>query len=337
MMQNQNAKGKRQKAIFLMKNILVTGGAGFIGSHLVDKLLSENDWHITVVDDFNDFYAPDIKHRNIREHLQNENYNLIETDIRSAETLSKIFDETRFDVIVHLAARAGVRPSLSEPVLYEETNIKGTLNLLEFARRHEIKQFVFGSSSSVYGCNAKVPFSEEDPIRHPISPYAATKAAGELICHTYSHLYDIRCVCLRFFTVYGARQRPDLAIYKFAKLITQGKPIPVFGDGTTRRDYTYIDDITAGVRAAIDYKETNYEAINLGESRTVELRELIEILEDKLGKKAIIDRQPLQPGDVPQTFADITKGRKLLGYDPQTQIEDGIEKFVEWFNGKENL
>jgi UDP-glucuronate 4-epimerase len=233
-----------------------------------------------------------------------------------------------------------VRPSLEQPLLYAETNINGTMNLLELAREHGIRQFVFGSSSSVYGINAKVPFSEDDPIRQPISPYAATKAAGELLCHTYSHLYGLRAVCLRFFTVYGPRQRPDLAIYKFARLISQGKPIPVFGDGTTRRDYTFIDDIISGVRAAIDYTgdydASDYEVINLGESRTVELRELISLLEKALGATAQIDRQPLQPGDVPQTFADITKARRLLGYNPQTQIEEGILRFVEWWNQTAN-
>jgi UDP-glucuronate 4-epimerase len=224
-----------------------------------------------------------------------------------------------------------VRPSLSEPQLYTETNINGTLNLLELARQHNINQFVFGSSSSVYGINAKVPFSEDDPIRQPISPYAATKGAGELLCHTYSHLYGLRCVCLRFFTVYGPRQRPDLAIHKFAKLISAGKPIPLFGDGTTRRDYTYVDDIINGVIAAINYDKTNYEVFNLGESRTVELNELISLLEKELDTHAIIDRQPAQPGDVPQTFADISKARALLGYDPKTQIEEGLHRFVEWF------
>jgi UDP-glucuronate 4-epimerase len=233
--------------------------------------------------------------------------------------------------VVHLAARAGVRPSLSEPQLYTETNINGTLNLLELARSSNVKQFVFGSSSSVYGINAKAPFSEDDPIRQPISPYAATKGAGELLCHTYSHLYGLRCVCLRFFTVYGPRQRPDLAIHKFAKLIIQRKPIPVFGDGSTRRDYTYIDDIIDGVTAAIDYDKSNYEVINLGESRTVELRELITLLEKELDTHAIIERQPPQPGDVPQTFADVSKARELLNYQPKTQIEDGLHRFVEWF------
>lgn len=314
-----------------MKNILITGGAGFIGSHLVDRLLAEGGWRITVIDDFNDFYDPAIKRENVRAHLPNPSFKLVEADIRNYEALAPAFGDTEFDCIVHLAARAGVRPSLKEPRLYVETNINGTLNLLELAREHGVKQFVFGSSSSVYGMNSKVPFSEDDPIFNPISPYAATKAAGELICHSYAHLYDMRIVCLRFFTVYGARQRPDLAIHKFAKLISAGKPIPVFGDGTTGRDYTYIDDIIAGVRAAIDYDQSDYELINLGESRTVELRELISLLEKALDRHAEVDRQPVQPGDVPRTFADITKARRLLGYNPQTQIEEGIGKFVEWY------
>ncbi|MGI8734970.1 MAG: GDP-mannose 4,6-dehydratase [Pyrinomonadaceae bacterium] len=321
-----------------MKSILITGGAGFIGSHLVDRLLAEGDWRVSVVDDFNDFYAPAIKRNNIRAHQQNPSYKLFEADIRDKSSLSRIFSDDKFDCIIHLAARAGVRPSLSQPQLYVETNINGTMNLLEVARENGVRQFVFGSSSSVYGVNKKVPFSEDDPIFHPISPYAATKAAGELLCHTYAHLYRLRCVCLRFFTVYGARQRPDLAIHKFAHLISEGKPIPVFGDGTTRRDYTYVDDILAGVRAAIDYvadySKSNYEVINLGESRTVELRELIALLEKELDMRAVIYQQPPQPGDVPQTFADITKARRLLNYNPQTQIEAGIRLFVEWFREK---
>ncbi len=314
-----------------MKNILITGGAGFIGSHLVDRLMAEGNWQVTVVDDFNDFYSPAIKRENISAHLSNSSFKLIEADIRDRAALEMPFAQTKYDCIVHLAARAGVRPSLTEPQLYVETNINGTMNLLELTRAQGVKQFVFGSSSSVYGVNEKVPFSEDDPIFNPISPYAATKAAGELICHTYAHLYAMRIVCLRFFTVYGARQRPDLAIHKFAKLISEGKPIPVFGDGTTRRDYTYVDDIIAGVRAAIDYDKTNYEVINLGESRTVELRELISLIEQELGARAQIDWQPPQPGDVPQTFADISKARRLLGYDPQTEIETGLHRFVEWF------
>lgn len=314
-----------------MKNILVTGGAGFIGSHLVDRLLAEGDWRVTVVDDFNDFYAPEVKRANVRAHLQSASYRLFEADIRDGARLEEVFKEERFECVVHLAARAGVRPSLAEPMLYTETNINGTLNLLELARAYEVKQFVFGSSSSIYGINAKVPFSEDDPVRQPISPYAATKGAGELLCHTYSHLYGLRSVCLRFFTVYGARQRPDLAIHKFAKLISENKAIPVFGDGTSRRDYTYIDDIIAGVRAAIDYRESDYEIINLGESETIELNELIALLEKELDQHALIERQPQQPGDVPQTFADISKARRLLGYNPQTKIEDGIHRFIEWF------
>jgi UDP-glucuronate 4-epimerase len=318
-----------------MRNVLVTGGAGFIGSHLVERLLSEGGWRVLVVDDFNDFYDPAIKRRNVAPHAGREDFLLCEADIRDRAALARIFRETRFDCVVHLAARAGVRPSLEEPLLYAETNITGTLNLLELARGHGVRQFVFGSSSSVYGENEKVPFAEDDPVARPISPYAATKAAGELLCHTYTHLWGLRCVVLRLFTVYGARQRPDLAVHKFARLISEGKPIPVFGDGTTRRDYTYVDDIIAGVRAAVDYDASMYEVINLGESRTVSLSELISLLESELGRDAIIDRRPLQPGDVPQTFADITKARRLLGYDPRTPIEEGIRRFVEWFRDGE--
>jgi UDP-glucuronate 4-epimerase len=313
-----------------VNKILITGGAGFIGSHLIDSLLAENSRRIVVIDNFNDFYSPEIKRSNIAPHLQNPNFKLYEIDIRSQDSLRRVFEENEFDAIVHLAARAGVRPSLENPAEYLETNVNGTLNLLEFAREFEVGQFVFGSSSSVYGINCQVPFSEDEKNSKPISPYAATKAASELLCHTYSHLYNIRTVCLRFFTVYGARQRPDLAIHRFARLILEGKPIQVFGDGTTRRDYTYIDDIIQGVRAAIDYTESPHEIINLGESRTVELKYLIEILEKSLGKRAIIERLPMQPGDVPQTFADITKARALLNYNPQTQIETGIEKFADW-------
>ena len=224
-----------------------------------------------------------------------------------------------------------MRPSLLNPKLYAQVNVNGTLNLLELAKDFGVKQFVFGSSSSVYGINCKIPFSEEDKVSKPISPYAATKAAGELLCHTFSHLYDIRTVCLRFFTVYGARQRPDLAIHKFSRLISEEKPIPVFGDGTTRRDYTFVDDIIQGIRAAIDYDQTAHEIFNLGESDTVELCYLIELLEKNLDKKATIDRRPMQAGDVSQTFADISKARRLLNYTPQTKIENGIKKFVEWF------
>jgi UDP-glucuronate 4-epimerase len=315
------------------KNILVTGGAGFIGSHLVDNLLlsAEGARQVTVVDNFNEFYSPEIKRRNISSHLDDPRLRLRKVDICDREALRAVFAESRFDAVVHLAAWAGVRPSLLNPRLYTEVNVNGTLNLLEMAKEFEVGQFVFGSSSSVYGINCKIPFSEEDKISKPISPYAATKAAGELLCHTFSHLYDIRTVCLRFFTVYGARQRPDLAIHKFSKQIWAGEPIQMFGDGTTRRDYTYVDDIIQGVRAAIDYEKSNHEIFNLGESQTIELTRLIGLLEENLGRKAVIDRQPMQPGDVPVTFADISKAREILNYNPQTKIEDGIPKFTEWF------
>lgn len=318
----------------MKKNILVTGGAGFIGSHLVGKLLDEGIWNVSVADNFNEFYAPAIKRHNISGFTANDNFRLYETDITCAESLEKIFAANNFDAIVHLAAWAGVRPSLLNPKLYTQVNVCGTLNLLEAAKNFGVKQFVFGSSSSVYGINSKIPFSETDNISQTISPYAATKAAGELLCHTFSHLYDLRTICLRFFTVYGARQRPDLAIHKFSRLIWENKPIPMFGDGTTRRDYTFIDDIIQGVRAAIDYDKTNYEIFNLGESETVELKDLIALLEENLGKKAVIERKPMQPGDVPVTFADISKAKELLNYNPTTKIEEGIPKFVEWFKNE---
>jgi UDP-glucuronate 4-epimerase len=313
------------------KSVLITGGAGFIGSHLASHLLGEGGWRLTILDDLNDFYSPEMKRANLAEVRQVGEFRFVEGDIRCPQTLAAVFDNERLDCIVHLAARAGVRPSLAEPKLYAETNITGTLNLLELAKEHEVPQFVFGSSSSVYGINCKVPFSEGDRIHQPISPYAATKAAGELLCHTYSHLYGFRTVCLRFFTVYGARQRPDLAIHKFSRLISKGRPIQVFGDGSSRRDYTYIDDIIQGVRASMDYTASMHEAFNLGESETTELSHLIELIENALGRKAIIDRQSMQPGDVPITFADISKAKKLLNYNPTTKIEDGIPKFVEWY------
>ncbi|MCS6874973.1 MAG: GDP-mannose 4,6-dehydratase [Pyrinomonadaceae bacterium] len=311
------------------RRILVTGGAGFIGSHLVDFLLKENEWEVAVVDNFDDFYSPEIKKANLKSHFSDPKFSLYEADIRS--NLSSVFESFRPDIIVHLAALAGVRPSLLRPREYAEVNVAGTLNLLEMAKVYGVKKFIFGSSSSVYGEKCRVPFCEDDKAAYPISPYAATKLAGEHLCHTYSHLYGIQVVCLRFFTVYGARQRPDLAIHKFSKLIWEEKPIPVFGDGTTKRDYTYIDDIIQGLRRSIDYEESNYEIFNLGESRTVELGYLIELLEKNLGKKAIIEKKPMQPGDVSITFADISKAKMLLGYNPQTKIEDGIKKFAEWF------
>ena len=318
---------------FVMARILVTGGAGFIGSHLVDRLLATGH-RVTVVDNFNDFYDPATKRANVSAHAGRTGFELAEADISDAEAIDKIFARSEFDVIAHLAARAGVRPSLERPLDYERTNVYGTYVLLEAARRYRIGRFVFGSSSSVYGVNSTVPFNEDDPIAQPISPYAATKIAGEAACHAYSHLFGIRILCLRFFTVYGARQRPDLAIHKFARLMMEGRPIPVFGDGTTRRDYTYIDDIISGVTAAINYDRSMFEIINLGESDTIELNRLIELLEQALGRRAVIDRKPLQPGDVPVTYADVSKARRLLGYDPKTKIEAGINRFAEWFTAE---
>ncbi|MFY9574325.1 MAG: GDP-mannose 4,6-dehydratase [Blastocatellia bacterium] len=314
-----------------MTNILVTGGAGFIGSHLVDRLLCDGDSRVAIVDNFSEFYDPSIKRANIAQHLGRDGFQLVEADITDSRAMNELFARARFDCVVHLAARAGVLPSIGNPLAYEETNVRGTYALLDAARRNNVPKFIFGSSSSVYGTNSKVPFSEDAPVSAPISPYAATKIAGEIICHVYSHLYAMQVICLRFFTVYGARQRPDLAIDKFARLISEGKPIPIYGDGTSGRDYTYIDDIISGVLAAMSYDQSRFEVINLGESQTIELRRLVEILERSLGKRAILNHLPPQPGDVPITCADISKARSLLGYNPQTPIEAGITRFAEWF------
>jgi UDP-glucuronate 4-epimerase len=308
-------------------NVLVTGGAGFIGSHVVERLLDRND-RVVVLDDFNDFYDPAVKRRNVAGFASR--VQLVEADIGDTTKLRETFQQGRFDTIVHLAARAGVRPSLAQPQLYTQVNIVGTQNLLELAREFGVKKFVFGSSSSVYGVNEKVPFAEADPIFNPISPYAATKLAGEALCHVYHHLYGLDIACLRFFTVYGPRQRPDLAIHKFTRAIAAGKPIEIFGDGTTARDYTYVDDILQGVLACLDRK-LGYAIINLGESRTVKLSELVGLIEKALGKTAKLQRLPPQPGDVPITFADISKARRVLDYRPQVGIEEGIARFVEWF------
>jgi Nucleoside-diphosphate-sugar epimerases len=312
------------------KQFLVTGGAGFIGSHLVDRLLAQRPSRVVVVDNFDEFYDPQIKRANIADHVNNQAYLLVKADIRHYAALKQVFAEHHFDAIVHLAAKSGVRPSVSEPRVYTEVNINGTMNLLELAERNGVRKFVFGSSSSVYGPAATPPFREDAPLA-PVSPYASTKASGELLAHTYSHLYGMRVVCLRFFTVYGGRQRPDLAIHKFARMIAGGKPIPVYGDGSAERDFTYIDDILQGMMASIEYDSTPFEIINLGESQTVTVNRMIELLEEALGLKALIERCPPQPGDIPLTHADITKARKLLGYQPTTPIETGIKKFAEWF------
>ena len=309
--------------------IVVTGGAGFIGSHLVDNLLADGH-QILCVDEFNDFYDPAIKWANVARHRNNPLFTLAQNDIRDRESIARLFMDWQPDMVVHLAARAGVRPSLNDPFLYHEVNTTGTLNLLDAAVKVGVGKFIFGSSSSVYGINKKVPFSEEDPLLTPISPYAATKLAGEALCHSFAHLHNMPTVALRFFTVYGPGQRPDLAIHKFARLIMAGKPIPVFGDGTTRRDYTYIDDIVRGIKAAMAYHPRYYDVINLGNSQTVELRELIQLLEEVLGQKAIIDRQPNQPGDVPQTWADTEKADRLLGFKPGTPFSEGLAAFVQW-------
>lgn len=313
-----------------MKKILVTGGAGFIGSTLVEKLLNENNWEVYCLDCFDTFYDPHIKRKNISSSLLNKNFRLLEGDIRDNAFLEKVF-VTKFDAVVHIAARAGVRPSIENPLLYEDVNVKGTINLLEKAKEHNIKQFVFASSSSVYGVNPRTPWSEDDYVLNPISPYAATKVSCELIGHTYAHLYNIRFIALRFFTVFGPRQRPDLAIHKFFKLIDNGKPIPFFGDGSTSRDYTFVQDIVQGIRNAIDYDKSLFEVVNLGNSRTVTLLELISAIEASVGKKAILDKLPNQPGDVPITFANVSKAKKLLDYSPSTSLNEGLEEFKSWY------
>ena len=314
-----------------MKHALVTGGAGFIGSHLVDRLLEEG-WQVTVVDNFDPFYDPLIKRRNIEHHMDYESYSFLEVDVRDLEGLRANLSG-EYDVIVHLAARPGVRPSLHDPILYQDINIRGTQNLLEFARERAIKHFVFASSSSVYGANSNVPWRESDVGLKPISPYAATKVAGELLGHAYSHLYGIRFVALRFFTVYGPRQRPDLAVHKFVRKLLSGDSIPVYGDGSARRDYTYIDDVIDGVRAAMDYRQTMYEVFNLGNNNAIGTLEMIRLIEDVLGVNARLQFLPDQPGDVPQTWADITKAERLLGYRPRTPLREGLQRFVEWFVG----
>ncbi|MCF7669965.1 MAG: SDR family NAD(P)-dependent oxidoreductase [Verrucomicrobia bacterium] len=311
-------------------NFLVTGGAGFIGFHLSERLIAGGH-SVCVLDDLNDFYDPSIKEANVRDlEAKGGRFEFVRGDITCARTVEEVFGGRGFDQVIHLAARAGVRPSLEAPALYQRVNVEGTVNILEAARRHGVKKAIIASSSSVYGVNSKVPFSEADPIFSAISPYAASKLACEALGHVYHHVYGMDVVMLRFFTVYGPRQRPDLAIHKFARLMAEGRPIPVFGDGSSARDYTYVSDTIDGVMACTR-REFGFEIINLGESQTVKLSELIDGLETVLGCSAAVDRKPVQPGDVPITYADISKARSLIGYDPRIKISEGLELFADWF------
>lgn len=314
-----------------MRHILVTGGAGFIGSNLIGELLKS--FKVTTIDNFDDFYPRKQKELNLSFLQKNENFSFIEGDIRNTADLEQTLD---VDIIIHLAAKAGVRPSIKNPILYQDVNVSGTQTLLEFAKSRNIKQFIFASSSSVYGINENVPWNEEEKLL-PISPYASTKLSGEMLGHVYSNLYGIRFLALRFFTVYGPGQRPDLAIHKFFKSILNGDPIPVYGDGSTSRDYTFVEDTVKGVIAAIDYDQSNFEIINLGNHKTVTLDQLIKAIEETCGKKAIINRMPDQPGDVPRTYADIAKAETLLNYQPSTELKAGLQTFYEWFLANQSI
>lgn len=309
-------------------SVLITGGAGFIGSHLADQLLADG-WEVTVVDNFDPYYDPAVKRANVEPHTDDPAYHLAELDIRDLEALRSVFLGASFDVIVHLAARAGVRASINDPITCQKVNVTGTQNLLELAQEHGVPQFIFGSSSSVYGTNPDVPWSEDDHDLRPISPYASTKLSAEFLGHTYQHLYDLRFIALRFFTVYGPRQRPDLAIHKFARLALQDEPIPVYGDGTTRRDYTYVGDIVRAIRAAMEYDDDEYAVMNIGSGQPVQLNDMIDTLEDVLGRSLERNHLPEQPGDVPQTWADISRAKKFIGYEPQVDFQSGVEQFVE--------
>ena len=319
----------------MLKNILVTGGAGFIGSHLCEKLL-ENNYKVICLDNFNDYYDPRIKKDNIGNSLKNKNFIFVKGDILDKECLENIFSKNNIHKIIHLAAIAGVRPSLINPQEYVNVDIKGTVNLLDVAKKYGVGQFIFGSSSSVYGINSKIPFTEEDRIDLQISPYATAKRCAELYCATYHYLYRIPVTILRFFTVYGPRQRPDMAIHKFTRLMSQGKSMSMFGDGKSERDYTYIDDIVDGIFKAMQ-KNFKFEIFNLGNSKTIKLRELIKLIADRFEVKPKIQQFPVQPGDVPITYADISKTKRMLGYKPSTPIEEGIEKFVKWYLKKKDF
>ena len=312
-----------------MSHILVTGGAGFIGSHLVGALVREGR-EVVALDNFDEFYLPEIKRRNLEALAGRPGFTLIEGDIRNESLVERMFTTHPIGVVVHLAARAGVRPSIQQPAIYCDVNVRGTATLLEACRRHEVAKFLFGSSSSVYGNNAKLPFSEKDEVDRPVSPYAATKRSGELLCATYHELYRLNVFALRFFTVYGPRQRPEMAIHRFTRLIDRGLPLPRFGDGSTRRDYTYITDIIDGIQRAIE-RVQGFEIINLGGSRTTSLSDLISLLEKNLQQRAIVEQEPGQPGDVVATYADVEKAQRLLGYEPKVGVDDGIGRFVEWY------
>lgn len=309
--------------------ILVTGGAGFIGSHLIGELLSDKA-SIVCFDNFDPFYDPKIKKNNLKPYLKHPRFKLIKGDLRNRAQISRLFASHRFDVCVHLAAKAGVRPSIQDPFVYHEVNVEGTLNLLEEAREHKLGHFIFGSSSSVYGKRNKIPFSEEDALLSPVSPYASTKISGEALCHVYHELYGIRMTLLRFFTVYGPRQRPEMAIHKFTRAIYEGKAIAFYGDGSSIRDYTYVTDIIQGIKGALN-GNGSYEVFNLGDSKTVTLYQLVELIEKNLNRKAKLRKMTDQAGDVPVTCANIDKAKRLLGYEPRVLIADGIQRFCEWF------
>jgi len=313
--------------------ILVTGGAGFIGSHLGERLLNQGH-KVACVDNFDDYYDPALKRRNLEAVLGHPQFALYEVDIRDKKALQACFRTAQPEAVIHLAARPGVRASAAQPQVYVEVNVLGTANVLECCRHEGVSQVLFGSSSSVYGGRSSVPFREEDPVAQPLSPYAATKQAGELLCYTYHHLYGLNVTCLRFFSVYGPRQRPDMAVHKFARLIDAGQEVPIYGDGSSRRDYTYVDDIVEGILRALE-KPLEYEIINLGGARTVELSYLIHLLEENLGRPARLRYLSPQPGEMPITYADISKARRLLDYNPQTGIEEGIARFVEWYRKRQ--
>lgn len=311
-----------------MESILVTGGAGFIGSNLIDRLLSIGQ-EVICVDNFDGFYSESVKRKNLEQALLNKNFKLYECDIRNQNELEQCFKTSKIGLVIHLAAKAGIRPSIANPIEYYDVNVSGTLSLLELMRKYKVTRMLFASSSSVYGNNSKVPFTEKDIVDSPISPYAASKKAGELLCHTYHHLYNFDVYCLRLFTVYGPRQRPDLAIHKFTNCILNGNPIEIYGDGTTSRDYTYIDDIIDGILLSIN-KLNGYEVFNLGESVTVSLAQIVDILERKLRTNITRKFLPIQPGDVSKTYSDISKARTLLGYSPKWSVEDGVDNFLTW-------